>query len=233
MESRYDTKAWATATILGRRVFNYNFRLTAADISGWDLLKLVPMRKDAQMVETAYIIQPKEASPEQLIRVSTTELTSWRAAQEQLTQLLDHNMRPGLPGGVAELGDVSFVAREQQSDIPVAAQFTRGNMAISLSSVGAVPVNVLPQATAVDRLLSLPVAMLPHLARTSKRKKPQTIVPRGKEGSTLVRDLAKAAGSAWMKVMVPDGELVCKGKALLYVSGKRTKQSLQIQLIER
>lgn len=233
MESRYDRKAWAAATTLGRRVYNFNFRLAAVDIPGWQLLKAIPMHVDPQTVETVYVLRPKDGPPEQLIRIGTAELSSWRAAQDYLTQLLDHTMRPDLPATTNELGDVAFVAKEQPSDAPAAAQFTRGNIAITISSVGEATASPLPLAAAIDRLLSQPVALLPHLTKFASRKKPQTVLPRGKLGATLVKDLPRSTGSAWMKVTVPDGELLRKDKALVYVSGKKTKQSVQIQLIER
>ena len=230
MESKYDSKTWATETSLGRRVFNHNFRIKGSDVADWPLLKAVPMHKDERLAETTFVVRSKDSPERHLISVNVTELADWRAAQKHLLEILDHCMRPDIPrgtGGAATVGDVSFVARAPESDIPAAIQFTRGNIAVAVSSVGSVNIDVSAVAAAVDRLLSEPTGKLPSIKKLAKALAPKTVVIRSKEGSRLVRSL-KATGDAWLKVIVPDGELRREDNALVYVSRKHGKKSVRI-----
>src|SRR5260370_33877190 len=84
MESDYDTKAWSRETELGRRIFNYNFRMFGREITGWELLKAVPMHRVSTLSEMTYIWQNKSAPKQQLVRVNVGELPDWRSAQKHL-----------------------------------------------------------------------------------------------------------------------------------------------------
>ena len=45
-EPRYDLDAWAAATDLGRRLFNYNYRMTGREIRGFELVNTVDMQRE-------------------------------------------------------------------------------------------------------------------------------------------------------------------------------------------
>ncbi len=233
MESHYDIKAWAEETKLGQRIFNYNFRIQGHELKGWQLLKAVPMHKDARLAEVTYLVQSEEAADRQMVRMNIAELADWRAAQKHLLAILDHSMRPDLPRGTGKLGalgDISLVARAPQSDIPAAVQFARGNIAVAVNSVGTVTIDVSEIAATVDHLLTEPPAKLPSIRKLSKPRPPKAVLLKGKEGATLVKDLKKVR-DAWLKVIVPDGELRRKGDALVYISRQPGKKVVRIYAI--
>ncbi|RPJ56473.1 MAG: hypothetical protein EHM23_23455 [Acidobacteria bacterium] len=230
MNSQDDLKAWAGETTLGRRIFNYNFRMFGQEVKGWVVLKAVTMHEDRALTEKTYLWQSKEAPDRQMIRVNVAELADWRAAQKHLQEMLGQCMRPDLPRGtgkLAELGDIEFVARAPLSDIPAAIHFARGNIAVSVNSVGQVAIDVSDIAGTVDQLLSESPARVPSLRALAKTEAPKTIQVRGKEGASLVKDLKKFR-DLWLKVIVPDGELRRKGDALVYVSPEAGKKAVQI-----
>jgi len=230
LKSKYDSKTWATETNAGRRVFNHNFRIKGSDVADWPLVKAVLMHKDKRLVETTFVVRGKDSPDRHLISVNVTELPDWRSAQKHLLEILDHCMRPDIPrgsGDAATVGDVSFVARAPESDVPAAIQFTRGNIAVAVSSVGPVNIDVSAVAAAVDRLLSEPTEKLPSIKKLAKVQAPKSVVIRSKEGSRLVKSL-KATGDTWLKVIVPDGELRREDNALVFVSRKHGKKSVQI-----
>jgi hypothetical protein len=233
MESQYDLKAWASETTRGRRLFNHNFRMSGRELAGWQLLKAAPMHRDRSLAETTYLWQRKEAPDRQVVRVNLAELPDWRAAQKHLRDALAHCMRPDLPrgtGGLAEVGDVELVARAAPSDVPAAIQFSRGNIAVAVNSVGSVAVDVSYLAAGIDRALADPPAKVASLRTMAKRLTPKTVTVKRREGVHLVKDLSKV-GERWLKAVVPDGELRRKGNALLYTSPEPGKKDVQIYSI--
>ena len=230
MDSQYDVKTWANQTTVGRRIYNYDFRLRGGELNGWRLLKAVPMHSDRTMSETTYLWQSADSPDQHLVRVNVVELMDWRKAQNHLLEMLAHTMRPDLPRGsgeLAEVGDIEFVARSPQTDAPAALFFTRGNIAVAVSSAGPATVDVSPFATMVDRVLSEPPARVPAIRGIAKRQAPKTVVARGKRAASLVRNL-KSVGDRWLKVIVPDGEVRRKGNALAYVTSQPGKKTVQI-----
>lgn len=235
MKSQYDSKTWAAETKVGRRIFNYNFRIKSADVKEWPLLKTVPMHRDAELVETSYLVQGDGDPERYLIRINTAELSEWRAAQRHLLEMLNHCMRPDIPrgtGNAAALGDISFVARASQSDIPGGIQFTRGNIAVAVNSVGAVIIDVTPVAIAVDQLLREPADKLASVRRLARDRTPQNVVTRLGQASILLPDL-RDLGEAWLKAIVPDGEVRRRGNALVYTSRQKGKKAVQVYSIKR
>jgi hypothetical protein len=232
MESTYDIKAWADETTLGRRVFNYSFRMSGREVPGWHMLKAVVMHRDRTLSEMTYLWQKSDAA-DALVRVSISELTDWRMAQKQLLTILEHCMRPDVPRGTGEratIGDIQFVARSAQSDIPAAVQFTRGNIAASVNSVGSMAVDVSDLATIVDRVLRDPPTKTPSLRKLAKVLAPRAVTVKDRKGASLVKSL-KRMGDDWLKVIVPDGELRRKGDALVYLTSRYGKKSVQIYSI--
>ena len=141
-------------------------------------------------------------------------------------------MRPNIPRGtgkVASVGDVNLVARDLRSDFVAAIQFTRGNVAVVINSIGQVNIDVSEIAASVDRSISESPTKQPSLRTLAKRQTPNTVVIKAKESATLVKSIKKVSeGNTWLKVIVPDGEVVRKGDALLYSSPKPGKKTVQI-----
>jgi hypothetical protein len=208
--------------------------MSGRELAGWQLLKAVPMHRDRTLTETTYLWRSQEAPERQMVRVSVAELPHWRAAQTHLRDALAHTMRPDIPrgtGSLSNVGDIEFVAREPQSDIPAAVQFTRGNVAVQVNSVGSVTVDVSNVAAAVDHALAEPPTKVRALRAAAKRVTPRSVVVR-KQGAPLVKDLRKV-GDRWIKVIVPDGELRRRGDALVYTSTEPGKKDVQIFTIGR
>jgi hypothetical protein len=230
MDSPHDVKAWASETTVGRRVYNYDFRLRGREIKGWRLIKTVPMRSDRTMSETTYLWQDTDAPDRNLVRVNVVELVDWRRAQKYLLDVLAHTMRPDLPRGTGDLGDVGdveFVARSLDADVAAAVMFTRGNIAVVINSVGSVNVDVSEIAVLVDRMLREPPARVPSLRTVAKRQTPKSVQARRRQATPLVRNLRKT-GDRWLKVIVPDGEVQRKGDALAYLSPQPGRKTVQI-----
>ena len=57
MDADYDLKAWDEETTLGRRVFNYNYRMLGYEVKAWAMFKAVPMQKAKGITEVAYLWQ--------------------------------------------------------------------------------------------------------------------------------------------------------------------------------
>src|SRR5690349_14162399 len=141
MEFDYDTTRWSERTTLGRRVFNYNYRMLGRELPEWSLVKAVPMRHVPSVAETAYLWHSQRSADRELVRVTVAALDHWREAQGFLAETLSHRMRANIPEGtgvLAQLGDVNFVARVPRSDLAGAISFARGNVVVSVHSAGQV-----------------------------------------------------------------------------------------------
>jgi hypothetical protein len=93
--------------------------------------------------------------------------------------------------------------------------------------VGSVLIDVSGIASIVDRMLTEPPGRTPSLRKYAKQLPPRTVQTRGKEGSPLFKELS-SAGDAWLKVVVPDGELRRSGEAIVYVAAQPGKKIVQI-----
>ncbi|MEK7408691.1 MAG: hypothetical protein AAB225_26795 [Acidobacteriota bacterium] len=221
MNSHYDVQEWAAATTRGRQVFNYGYRLTANDLKGWKLLKVVTLQEGRDLTDKAYIFQSTSDPEHEMVRVGITERNHWRLAQESLHQHLMNCMRSDIPRGtkqLAQVGDVIFVGREPQTDIAGAISFTRGNVCVVVSSAGAKSVDVSGIAVRLDRALSEPPAKAELDKGLVRARTPKTAAVTANRPFVLIEKLPEAARGGWLKVIVPDGELSRKGDGLIYVS---------------
>jgi hypothetical protein len=165
-----------------------------------------------------------------LVRVNVVEMADWRVAQKHLLVSLHHCMRPDLPRGtgkLAMLGDIEFVARTPRSDLPAAVQFVRGNIVISVNSVGSVTIDVSEMAAIIDHVLTEPPTAVPFLREWAKRQAPKAVIAKSKRAVPLVKDLTKI-GDRWLKVMTPDGELRRKGESLVYITPEPGTKRVQV-----
>jgi len=216
----YDIEDWARETTLGRRIFNHNYRMRGNELRGWELLKQTTMQDGPQIGERVYVWQRKGSQGEEVIRISISELHHWRLALEQLRAQLSHSMRRDIArgGGRAAAGDVSFAADGPKSGAVAAVTFTRGNVCVSISSVGSHEVDVRPVARGLDIALS----ELPQKKALKDRRQTVTrraVAVKARRGTPLFEQLSDAApGGGWLKVVAPDGELSREGDALVYVS---------------
>jgi hypothetical protein len=222
--THYDSERWAEATTRGRHVFNYRFRMFGHELKGWALVKVVTLQETDELTEAVYIWQHNKEGARRVIRVALDELDSWRAAHARLRATLDHCMRPSIPRGtgtLAKIGDVNLVARDPQFDQPAAVVFSRGNVCVSVNSVGELNVDVSPFAASIDRDLSEQPArgkVGPHAIRTIA---PKRLVAKRQGKHPLIRSLSKTVPrDSWLKVIAPDGEVRRERDRLVYVVPK-------------
>jgi hypothetical protein len=224
MNTHYDKKEWAAGTTRGRQVFNFNYRMLGTESKGWNLLKVVSLREDRDVTERAYIWQSKNDPENELIRVDVAERHNWQQAQESLHEHLMQCMRPDIPRGtkkLAKLGDVVFTAREPQTDISAAISFSRGNVFVSVSSIGEKNMDVSDMASRLDRALNY----RPPKKEIEKGKirafTPKATILKANEDFVLIKSLKKTASRGeWLKIIVPDGQLSRKDDSLIYASPK-------------
>jgi hypothetical protein len=231
MNTKYDRDEWATGTTLGRRVFNFGYRLTSSEYKGWKLLKTVTMQEGRDRTEKVYIWESNSDPKHEMIRVSVNERHDWRLAQESLHQYLMECMRRDIPRGtkkLAQLGDVNYVGREPQTDIVGAITFTRGNVCVSISSAGEKSVDVSEMAAVLDRALSEPRARIEAGKGQVRARVPESVDVAARKPVVLVEKLPEAVPrGGWLKIVVPDGELRRKGDALIYESPEGGKKRVR------
>jgi hypothetical protein len=236
MNSDYDVKEWAAGTTRGRRVFNFGFRLSGSEFRGWKLLKTVTMQETRGVTERAYLWQNKRDPEHAMVKVNVTERNSWRLAQASLRERLLEHARPDIPRGtkrVAQVGDVVFAARYPESDIPAEITFVRGNVCVSVSTAGPRRVDVADMALRLDRALSEPPAKREIEKRKVRPRSPRATAVKAKRSVALIEDLREAASRGeWVKVIVPDGELVRKGNALIYKSPESGKKRVTAYTVQ-
>jgi hypothetical protein len=225
-----EMEEWAGGTTRGRHIFNYGHRMLGNELRGWEMLKSVVMETGRGVEEKVYLWQGKDDPGREMVRVAVAELPSWHLAQNRLRDVLNNSMRPDVPratGRLAKLGDVTFVARDPQSDIPAAVSFTRGNVCVSVNSVGERNVDVSEIAARLDRALSEPPTK-PEVEKGRVRTRaPKTAAVKAGEPRVLIDNLREAASrGGWLKVIAPDGELSREGDALIYVSSQGGKKDI-------
>jgi hypothetical protein len=239
--THYDLAAWADATELGRRVFNYNYRLTGDELRGWELVNAVETTPEADVVERNYLWRKKGSDGDaELIRVTLTETADWRRAQTQLQGQLLHTMRPDLPAGkgkLARIGDVRFAvgpadAGPEAAGAITAVQFVRGNVAVVVASAGSEPVDVTAIARRLDQDFSTPPKPKDLEAERALDRSPAAMALSAGEEATAITALpAPVARSGWVKVFAPDGELTRDGDRILYRPAEGGSKQLQEFLI--
>lgn len=233
---RTNLDAWAAETDLGRRVFNYNYRMTGNEIRGYELVNTVDMQSAPDLTERVYMWEKKGSEGKQLIRIGIAEAAEWRRAQAQLQSQLVQSMRPDIPRGkgkLAKLGDISFAAGDDLAAV-AAVSFVRGNLTVTVDSAGSDPVDVAAVATSLDRLFSAPPKPQ-ELARARAVDRSLAPLEIAKSESVVLPERLPAPVllNGWLKVIVPDGEIARDGDTLVYRAAtagtKRIEQFVVIQ----
>jgi hypothetical protein len=222
MNAGYDTSEWAAETTLGRRIFNANFRLGGSGLRGWEIVKSVVMEQEAGVTERVTIWRKSGARRETLIRVGVVEYDSWSAAQQGLYVTLLHCMRPDIPrgkGALARTGDVSFAASDAKAKAAASVFFSRGNVVVSVASVGEAPVDVAAFAKKVDAALRTPPTDSELKRGLAEQSSPRSFDVKRRRSVTIIESLPQVlAAGGWVKVIAPDGELRREDDHLVYVS---------------
>jgi hypothetical protein len=223
MSTSYDVEQWAAETVRGRHIYNYQFRLDGGELRGWKLVKTVVLAAGEGVEEKAYLWQSKEVPERELVRIDIAESPDWRSAQKRLLEILSQSMRPDIPRGTGQLmalGDVNFVAREPQSDVPAAIAFTLGNVCVAVRSVERRTVDVSEIATRVERALREPPAKKEIEKKRWREKVVKAAMKAGKPHKLFKNLGQEIQRDTWLKVIAPAGELRRDRKALVFVPGE-------------
>jgi hypothetical protein len=232
MDSNYNIEAWATKTDQGRRVYNHNYYLSGAAFKSWSLIKVVALGDNKDLTAKAYFWESLSNPKHEMVRIDITERHYWRMAQASLHESLRESMRPDIPNGtkdLAQTGDVNFVGRVPESDIPAAINFTRGNIFLSINSIGDKSVDVSEIASYIDQALSIVPSKNMMLKEKIRVLKPTEVSAKTNETFVLIKNIRKlAAPETWLKIIVSGGELRREGDALLYVPDQEGKKQVNI-----
>jgi hypothetical protein len=231
MNTQYNSQEWAAETTRGRHLFNYNFRLLGREFKVWQLRKAEPMQEDAGGTEYVYLWQGQRDHEREMVRVTVKEQTSWRLAQKRLREQLNNCMRPDIPRGTGEyasLGDISFVSRDPQTGVPGAIFFTRGNVFLSVDSVGEGNIDVSEFAITLDRALSEPPARSARQKRPAGKHTAKMLKLKMGESRVVTKLQKPAPDGPWLKVIAPDGELSRRGDALSFTSLQAGEKAIDI-----
>lgn len=230
MDAQYDIEEWAAETTRGRHIFNYNYRMMGDEIRDWEMINSATMESEPGVTERIYLWQKKGSKGQASVRISIVELPHWRSAQNLLLNQLRHSMRPNIPKGsgkFAQTGDIRFVGQEEQSGVVATIFFTRGNIFLSVSSVGEKVVDVSGMAKNLDRNFSGPPKEEEVKKGLVEVLSPKPLSVKEKEKTILIEKLPEPVPrSGWLKIIAPDGELSREDDALFYVSSKAGKKQI-------
>ena len=232
MDSGYDTKQWAAKTDLGQRLFIYNFNMFGNEFSGWELVNSVITEIEPSVSQKIYIWKKTKAKDEQLVHVSIVERSYWQHAQLQLKNELKHCMRPDLPKGkgkTASLGDVRYIGDLPDSNQVAAVFFSRGNLQITIRSVGQSTVDVVKFAKAMDGRFVKPPTKAEEKSGFAKKIKPAKITAKKEVKTVVVDKLSKSVPrSGWLRAMSDDGELRRDDDTLNCIYQKGGKKEIEL-----
>lgn len=217
----------------GARVFNHNLRLSGVELPGWEIFRSAITETGKNPGSHAYFWKRRGNGERQVIRVDIAESANWRVSIAQLASDLAQRMNPEpiqATDGQAVLGDIQFAYREQGTDIVAAILFNSGNLRVALSSIGETTVDVSEAAKLLDSLIDKPAEKAAKRSASGKASSQTTEV---KPGSSIVLVENLFAGdfsAAWLKVVVPDGELDRVGSRLVYTPSEGGKKLIHTYL---
>ncbi|MFH2111422.1 MAG: hypothetical protein ABIJ47_09210 [Candidatus Bathyarchaeota archaeon] len=211
--------------ILGKAEFSkqmliHGYFLAGNEFPDWKLVKQipVPLAEDAEF--RSYVWENALSEEEELVRVDVIEAGSWHKAQSSLLRLLESYQAPVLTEASERditVGDLAFVGH---SEAVGSLLFTRGNMIIRTTSVGAQEVSVIKFANYIDDLFTsrpevAEVGVLPKIEvftpKSLKIKIAQRVSLRVDARDPLDRRL-------WYKFFVDRGELYIEDGIVFYTS---------------
>ena len=236
METQYNQKAWERETKLGRRLYIHNFGMNGKEFAGWELVKTSVANHSPDGSEKVYIWKRKASKLEELVQVRVIESSYWRNALQYHHDQLLHSMRPDIPRGkgkTASIGDIQHVGQTPTNETTVMI-FTRGNLQISVSSVGLNPVDITTLAKALDNKLTKSPTKTDEKKLRATRQKPLKVKAKKKEMTALIDTLPEPTPkSGWTRVLASEGEILKEGDTLYIVDdqgGDRTVELINYKL---
>ncbi len=220
MEHRYDQKAWEQETGLGRRLYIHNFGMNGTEFAGWELVNTSLASRVANGSEKVYMWNRKDGKGEDLVQVRIIESSCWRNALQSHHDQLMQSMRTDIPRGkgkTADIGDIQHVGQTPANET-TAMIFTRGNLQISVTSIGLNPVDVTTLAKALDNKLTKPPTKADEKNLVVTRQKPLKVTAKKKEKTVLIDSFPEPTPeSGWMRILTTDGEILKEGNTLYIV----------------
>ncbi len=232
MDSGYDTKKWAAKTDLGKRLFIYNYNMFGNEFSGWELVNSVITEIEPNVSQKIYIWKNTKAKDEQLIHISIVERSYWQHAQLQLKNELKHCMRPDMPKGkgkITTIGDIRYIGNPPDSKKVTAVFFSRGNLQITIRSVGQSKVDVVKFAKKMDNRFVKPPTKAEEKSGFAKKIKPVKIAVKKQVKVVVIDKLSEPVPrSGWLRAMSEDGELRRDGDTLKCIYQKGGKKKVEL-----
>lgn len=229
--SAYRIEEWAAGTTVGRRIFNYNYRMTDTMLKGWELVNVVEAENEPELTEKIYIWEKTGSKGKTLVRIGVSEHNDWRLAQSQLHRHLMHSMRPNIPrgsGNLAKIGDVIFAGQPRDAKVVAASFFTRGNVTVTVSSVGENVIDISNIVLMLDRALSEPPSKQDIKKGLAEELAPRSFKAMKGETVKIIDRLPEpVARSAWIKIIAPDGELRREDDSVVYVSPQAGEKKVE------
>lgn len=215
---------WAANTTVGRHIFNYNYRMTDTTLRDWELVNVVEAENEPGLTEKIYIWEKTGSRGKTLVRIGISEHNDWRLAQAQLQSHLMHSTRPNIPrefGKLAEIGDVIFACQPRDAKVVAAAFFTRGNVTVTVSSVGETVIDISNIVSMLDRALSETPSTQEIKKGLAEELAPRSFEAMKGETVKVIDKLPEpVARSGWIKIIAPDGELRREEDSVVYVSSQ-------------
>ncbi len=231
MASTYDLKSWEQETQLGRRLYIHNYGMKGTEFAGWELIKTSLGEATPDTSEKIYIWQCKKSKKEELVQVRVVESNYWRNALQHLHDQLVNCMRPDIPrakGKTAKIGDIQHAGQTPANET-AALFFTRGNLQISIRSVGMAPVDITTLAKALDNRLTKAPTKTDVKKAEAIRAKPLKIKAKKKAMTVLIAALDEPIPrSGWTKILAQEGEIRKEGETLFFVCDKAGEKTVEI-----
>lgn len=232
MDSGYDTKKWAAKTDLGKRLFIYNYNMFGNEFSDWELVNSVTTEIEPTVSQKIYIWKNTKTKDEQLLHVSIVERSYWQHAQLHLKNELKHCMRPDMPKGkgkTTSIGDIRYIGDLPDSNQVTAMFFSRGNLQITIRSVGKSSVDVVKFAKSMDGRFVKPPTKADEKSGFAKKIKPEKITAKKQVKTVVVDKLSEPLPrSGWLRVMSEDGELRRDGDTIKCIYEKGGKKKIEL-----
>ena len=230
-ESAYKTEEWAAGTTVGRRIFNYNYRMTDTTLKSWELVNVVEAENEPGLTEKIYIWEKTGSKGKTLVRVGISEHNDWRLAQAQLHRHLMHSMRPNIPRGsgkLAKIGDVIFAGQPRDAKAVATTFFTRGNVTVTVSSVGENVIDISNIVRMLDRALNETPSKQEIEKGLAEELAPRSFKAMKGETVKIIDKLPEpVARSGWIKIITPDGELRREDDSVVYVSPQAGEKKVE------
>lgn len=226
----YNEHEWEQETEIGRRLFIYNYAIVGKELPGWELVKVVVMQDDPGTKDKVYLWKKKNTEKE-LVRMSIIETHYWRHAQQSLKDQLNNCMRPDIPRGsgkAGKIGDIVYIAGDRNSKEISTVFFTRGNLQITVKSVGEKTVDVVALTKKIDGRFVTPPTKTEQKRGEATVSEVTTVAATKSKPVVLFDTLPEPISrSGWTRISAPDGELRRHGDMLYWIPDKDGRKKIE------